>query len=124
MVFLVRFLACLAAGAILCAGAARADWLWFDDSLPGVLRIEANGFTFAPLVIDASGTTFVLTDGTYDDRDLLLPGATGVSFAGTFSLYNSVSEAFATTEFFLPSAGGTIPGAEIVLDGVPEDGGE
>jgi len=124
MVAFVRLLACLAVGAILSVGAARADWLWFDDSQPGVLRVEANGFTLAPLVVDTDGISSVLTNDTYDDRDLLLPGMTGVSFAGTFSLYNAAAATFAMTEFFVPSTGATTPGAELVLDGMAEDGGE
>lgn len=120
----MRFFAGLVAAVIVCAGPARADWLWFDDSQPGTLRIEANGFTRAPLVIEAGGTDHVLTDDTYNDRDLLLPGTTQVRFAGTFSLYNSAAATFSLTEFFLPSAGGTVPGAELVIDGVPEGGGE
>ncbi|MGA9866471.1 MAG: hypothetical protein WBQ75_08530 [Acetobacteraceae bacterium] len=120
----MRLLACLAAGAILSGGAARADWLWFDDSQPGVLRVEANGFTLAPLVIDAGGVSYVVTNGTYDDRDLLLPGMTDASFAGTFSLYYATAATFTMTEFFLPSVGAAIPGAELVLNGVAEDGGE
>ncbi|MEO9191421.1 MAG: hypothetical protein ABI224_15690 [Acetobacteraceae bacterium] len=124
MAAVVRFLAGLVALVVVCAEPARADWLWFDDSQPGTLRIEANGFTLAPLVIAAGGTDHVLTDDTYNDRDLLLPGARQVRFAGTFSLHNSAAATFSMAEFFLPSAGGTVPGAELVIDGVPEGGGE
>ncbi len=124
MVAFVRLLVCLVVGVIFNGAGARADWLWFDDSQPGVLRVEANGFTLAPLVIDADGVSSVLTNDTYHDRDLLLPGVTDVSFAGTFSLYNSAAATFAMTTFFLPSAGATVPGAELVLVGMAGDGGE
>jgi len=120
----VRFLACLAGGIVASAMPARADWLWFDDSEPGALLVQANGFTLAPLLIEAGGTDHVLTNGTYANRDLILPRATSVRFAGTFSLFNSVAATFAFTEFFLPPGGGAVPGAELVLDGAPADGGE
>lgn len=103
-----------------CMGAARADWLWFDDSRPAAPRIEANGFTLAPLLVAGSA----LTDGTYDNHDRTLPGVDAVSFAGTFSLYDSAPSSFAWTQFFLPPWGGTAPAAELMMWGAPDDAGE
>lgn len=100
--------------------AARADWLWLDDSQPAALRVEANGFTLAPLLV--AGET--LTDGTYGNRDRILPGTTRVSFVGTFSLYYSAASTFAWTLLFLPPGGGTASAAELLMNGVPAGGGE
>lgn len=105
---------------VACTGTARADWLWLDDTWPAAPRIEANGFTLAPLLVAGEA----LTDGTYDNRDRVLPGVTSVSFAGTFSLHNSPASSFAWTLFFLPPGGGPAPSAELVMTGEPADGGE
>lgn len=105
---------------VACIGSARADWLWFDDSRPAALRIEANGFTLTPLVVAGEA----LTDATYQNRDRTLPRARSVSFAGTFSLYDSAPSTFAWTLFFLPPDGGTAPAAELTISGTPWDAGE